>query len=92
MMDRDPTPDAHSPMPVTLKSHARLAALGALGVSFGAFALFGFVSYFSRATALGGIDATQAWLTWISLAVPFAAIIAAHVVYARILFRYARDP
>lgn len=78
-------------MSVTLKPYARLAALGALGVSVGAFGLYVLIAYFSRATTLGGIDATQAWLTWISLAVPVAAVIGAHVVYARILLRYARE-
>lgn len=74
-----------------LKPYARLAALGALGVSAGAFALFLFVGYNSRSTALGGIDQTQAILSWISLAVPFALIIAAHLVYARVLMNYAKE-
>jgi hypothetical protein len=40
---------------------------------------------------LGGIDQTQALLSWISLAIPFALIIGAHLVYARVLMNYARE-
>ena len=74
-----------------LKPYARLAAFGALGVSAGALALFLFIAFFTRSTPLGGIDETQALLSWISLAIPFALIIAAHLVYARILMRYSRE-
>lgn len=75
-----------------MKPYARLAGIGAFAVSLGALALFLFVAFFSRATPLGGIDGTQAWLTWISLAVPFSVIIAATVVYARLLLRHAQEP
>lgn len=78
-------------MELTLKRFARLAALGALAVSGGAFGLYALLAYGSRHSNGSGIDQTQALIAWIALAVPFAAIIAAHVVFARILFRYARD-
>jgi hypothetical protein len=78
-------------MELTLKPYARLAALGALGVSAGTAAFYVLLAWFTRSTALGGIDATQYVLTLVSLAIPFALIIAAHLVYARILLRYAAE-
>ena len=74
-----------------LKDFAKIAALGALGVCGGVFAFFVFLAYFTRSVPLGGIDQTQAVLSWISLAVPFSLIIAAHLVYARVLMKYAKE-
>lgn len=74
-----------------LKPYARLAAFGALGVSAAVFGLFVFLAFFTRAIPLGGIDQTQAFLSWISLAIPFALIIGAHLVYARVLMNYAKE-
>ena len=74
-----------------LKPYARLAAMGALGVCAGALGLLVFLAYFTRSIPLGGIDQTQALLSWISLAVPFALIIGVHLVYARILMKYAKE-
>ena len=74
-----------------LKPYAKIAALGALGVCGGVLALFLFIAYFTRSIPLGGIDQTQSLLAWISLAVPFALIIGAHLVYARVLLKYAKD-
>lgn len=79
-------------MALTLKRYARMAAYGAYVVGIGAAGLFLLVAYGSRSTAAGGMDATQSWLTWIAVAVPIAAVIAVHVVYARILLRYAQEP
>jgi hypothetical protein len=74
-----------------LKPYAKFAALGALGVCAGAAGLYLFLAFFTRAIPLGGIDQTQALLSWISLAIPFALIIGAHLVYARVLMNYARE-
>jgi hypothetical protein len=74
-----------------LKPYATFAALGALGVCAGAAGLFVFLAFFTRSIPLGGLDQTQAFLSWISLAVPFALIIGAHLVYARVLMKYARE-
>lgn len=74
-----------------LKPYARLAAMGAIGVCFGALALYLLIVFGSRPLAQGGIDQTHAAVSWIALAVPTVLIIAAHVVYARILMRYARE-
>lgn len=74
-----------------LKPYAKFAALGALGVCGGAFALYLFLAFFTRPIPLGGIDQTQALLSWISLAIPFSLIIGAHLVYARVLMAYAKE-
>lgn len=76
---------------MTLKPYAKLAALGALGVSGGTGALFLVLAWFTRPVPLGGIDQAQSMLTVISLAIPFSLIIGAHLVYARVLFRYAQE-
>jgi len=78
-------------MELQLKPYARLAAIGALAVAGGATAFFLFLIYVTRSVPLGGIDGTQAILTVLSLAIPFALIVGAHVVYARVLFRFARE-
>ena len=74
-----------------LKPFARIAALGALGVCGGVFALYVFLAFFTRPVPLGGIDQTHSVLTLISLAIPFSLIIGAHLVYARVLAKYAKD-
>lgn len=78
-------------MEFTMKNFARLAAFGALGVSVGVAGLYVLIAYGSTHTATGGIDQTNAVLTWIGAAVPIAGIVAAHLVYARQLFRYAKE-
>jgi len=74
-----------------LKPYARVAAMGALGVCAGTLGLFLFLAFFTRSIPLGGIDQTQALLSWISLAIPFSLIIGAHLVYARVLMKYAKE-
>ena len=74
-----------------LKPYAKMAAVGALGVCAGTLGLFLFLVFSTRSIPLGGIDQTQALLSWISLAVPFALIIGAHLVYARVLMKYAKE-
>ena len=74
-----------------LKDFAKIAALGALGVCGGVFALYVFLAFFTRPVPLGGIDQTHSVLTLISLAIPFSLIIAAHLVYARVLMKYAKE-
>jgi hypothetical protein len=67
----------------------RIAAIGALGVAAGAVALYALLAFISRHTPLGGIDRTEAVVAWISIGVPIAAVVAAHLVYARQLMRLA---
>jgi hypothetical protein len=74
-----------------LKPYAHLAAMGALGVCAASLGLFLLIAVNSRPTQLGGLDQTQAIVSWISLAIPFALIIGAHLVYARVLMKYAKE-
>ena len=74
-----------------LKPYAKLAAMGALGVCAGSAALYLLIAFGSRSVPLGGIDGAHSTVALISLAVPFVLIIAAHLVYAKVLMRYARD-
>ena len=75
---------------MSVRKYAKLAALGAIGVSFGVLGLYALIAYGSMPTALGGIDRTNAILSWISAAVPAAAIIAAHLAYVKVLFDEAK--
>ena len=70
---------------MSVRKYAKLAALGAVGVSLGVVALYLVIALGSRHTATSGIDSTQAALTWISAAIPCAAIIAAHLAYVKVL-------
>jgi hypothetical protein len=76
--------------PMSVRRYAKLAALGAIGVAAGVLALYALIAFGARHTATGGIDTTHAVLTWISAAVPAAAIIAAHLAYAKILLDESR--
>ena len=74
----------------TVRNFAKLAALGAVGVSLGVLGLYLLISFGSRPTPTGGIDQTNAALTWISAAIPAMAIIAAHLAFAKILLNESR--
>jgi hypothetical protein len=70
---------------MSVRKYARLAALGAIGVSLGVLALYALIAFGSRTSPTGGIDRTHAMLTFISAAIPCAAIIAAHLAYVKVL-------
>jgi len=70
---------------------ARLAGLGALGATVGMLALFALIIFFTRHTPTGGMTGTLSAVTWISLAVVFAALIAAHVAIGKQLMHIGRD-
>ena len=74
----------------TVRRFAKLAALGAVGVSAGVLGLYLLISVGSRPTETGGIDRTNAVLTWISAAIPALAIISAHLAYAKILIQESK--
>jgi hypothetical protein len=74
----------------TVRKFAKLAALGAVGVSFGVLGLYALISFASAPSATGGMDRTHAVITWISAAIPAAAIIAAHLAYAKVLWNEAK--
>lgn len=69
---------------------ARLAGLGAFAASGGLALLYLLLAYVARPTARGGIDTTNAMVTWISLGGLFLALIGAHVVMGRRLLDAAR--
>jgi hypothetical protein len=70
---------------MSVRKYAKLAAVGAVAVSLGVVALYLVIALGSRHTATSGIDSTEAALTWISAAIPCAAIIAAHLAYVKVL-------
>jgi hypothetical protein len=70
---------------MSVRKYAKLAAVGAVGVSLGVLGLYALIAFGSRHTAASGVDATHATLTWISAAIPAAAIIAAHLAYVKVL-------
>ena len=70
--------------------YARLAGLGAFGAGAGLLALFAFLVFLTRPAPLGGIDATNAIVTWISLGGLFVALILVHVMIGRRLLMLAR--
>ena len=69
---------------------ARLAGLGAFGACAGMVALFALIIFFTRSTPLGGMMPALSYLTWISLAVVFAALIAAHIAIGKQLMRIGK--
>lgn len=75
-----------------IKPYAKVAALGALAVSGGAFALWLLTMYVARPLPGGGIDSTHFVLSAIIVGMICAALIAAHVVFALQLLRYAKEP
>ena len=70
---------------ISVRKYAKVAALGAIGVSFGVLALYLVIAFGSRHTDGSGIDSTHAVLAMISAAIPAAAIIAAHLAYVKVL-------
>ncbi len=77
---------------MSVRKYAKLAALGAVGVSLGVVALYFLIAIGGRPTPTGGIDRTHAVLTWIGAAIPCAAIIAAHLAYVKVLLDEAKRP
>jgi hypothetical protein len=70
---------------------ARLAGLGAYGACAGLVAVFALSVFLTRHTPTGGITTGLAWELWISLAVVFAALIAAHIPIAKQLMYLSKD-
>ena len=70
---------------MSMRKYAKLAALGAVGVSLGVLGLYALIAFGSRHTDGSGIDATHATLTFISAAIPALAIKAVHLAFAKVL-------
>ena len=62
---------------------AKLAGLGAFGAIALFVALFALIAYVSFPRDTGGIDATLAAVTWISVGVVIVALAALHIVLGR---------
>jgi len=77
---------------MSVRKYAKLAALGAIGVSVGVLALYALIAFGSRPTPDGGIDTTHATLAWISAAIPALGIIAAHLAYVKVLLDESKRP
>jgi hypothetical protein len=77
---------------MSVRKYAKLAALGAIGVSVGVLALYALIAFGSRPTPDGGIDTTHATLTWISAGIPALGIIAAHLAYVKVLLDESKRP
>lgn len=69
---------------------ARFAGLGAFGACAAFVALFALLAYVSRSTPTGGMTHALAAVTWISLGLVFASLIAVHVAIGRRLLELAR--
>jgi hypothetical protein len=69
---------------------SRLAGLGAFAAGFALALLYLLLIYLTRPTARGGIDLTNAIVTWIALGGVFAALIGAHVLIGRRLLAVSR--
>jgi hypothetical protein len=67
----------------------RVAAMGAVAVMGGLIVLYLLIAYVTRYTGTG-IDRTESAVTWIAIGLMFLALIAAHAVYARILFQASK--
>lgn len=75
----------------TMKTHGRLAAFGALGVSAGSFALWILLVLISGQSPTGGMDFEHTLLTRVSTGVIILTLIAVHVAFARQLLRYVKE-
>ena len=71
--------------------YARLAGLGAFGACAGLLALFAGTIALTRHTLTGGLTSDLAWLTWISLAIVFAALIVVHIAIGKQLLHLGRN-
>jgi hypothetical protein len=78
------------PLDFDIKPYAKVAALGALAVSGGAFALWLLTAFVTRPKAGGGIDSTHYILGVMAVGIICAAVIVVHLVFARQLFRYSK--
>ena len=62
---------------------AKLAGLGAYGACAGMVALFAVLVLGTRTAPGDGMTPVLSWVSWISLAVVFAALIGVHILIAR---------
>jgi len=70
--------------------YARLAGLGAYGVSAAFAALLALIGYASRHTAAGGMMPVLSWVTWIAITLVALALISVHVYIGNQLLHLGR--
>ena len=75
----------------TIKTHGRLAALGAYGVCAGVVALYALVAWIASPAPTSGLDFEHRMVTMVSVAVICAALIGAHVAMARQILGYLKE-
>jgi hypothetical protein len=69
---------------------ARLAGLGAFGACAGFAAIYLLVVYITRPTQYAGLDGTERFITWFSVAGVILALLGVHVVFGRQLMALSR--
>lgn len=69
---------------------ARLAGLGAFSACVGLAAVYALFLFITRPTASSGLDGTQRFLAWLSVAGVFLALLLVHVMIGRQLFVVAK--
>jgi hypothetical protein len=70
--------------------YAKLAGVGAYGACVGMLGLFALLIFFTRPVGRGGLLPSLSYVTWISLAVVFAALIGAHIAIGRQLMHIGK--
>lgn len=71
--------------------HAKLGALGAVGVAVGLLALYLVLCWVSWSRPItGGMDKISQDVAWISIFIPVLAIAAVHLTFAKVLWDAAR--
>lgn len=74
----------------TMKTHGRLAAMGAYGVCAGVVALFALFVWVALPTPSAGMDFEHSLITIVAVGVICAALIGAHVAMAKQVLGYLR--
>lgn len=69
---------------------AKLAGMGAAAISIGIVVVFAGFIWLTTHNAMSGIDPIESHVAWISVGTLCAALVAVHLVYARILLRGAK--
>ena len=69
---------------------ARLAGLGAFAACAGIAALYLLFVFLTRPTASSGLDATERFLTWFTVAGVVLALLGVHVLFGRQLLALAK--
>lgn len=69
---------------------ARLAGLGAFGACAGFGALYLLIVFVTRPSQYAGLDSTERFITWFTIAGVILALLGVHVVFGRQLLAMAK--